>query len=105
MSAHCFNYTAHGGIAAISPKGVLTEGFLWDPEHRFCATKNNRQVNEDQVVFYDIHHYIYNPNGTRLMKASLKHDYTATDVQQLSATQHVLDPYTVDLSGNYVVKF
>ncbi|MCH8556036.1 MAG: hypothetical protein LAT76_12820, partial [Schleiferiaceae bacterium] len=39
------------------------------------------------------------------MKASLKHDYTAEDGQQLGATQHVLDPYTVYVSGNYVVKF
>jgi hypothetical protein len=87
------------------------EGFLWDPEDRPRAVKNNRQLNEDSDVFFDVHHYIYDPNGTRLMKASLKHDYTAHPPkadkhgQQLGATQHVLDPYTVYVSGNYVVKF
>jgi len=35
------------------------------------------------------------------MKASLKHDYTAEDGQQLDATQHVLDPYTVDVFVGY----
>jgi hypothetical protein len=29
------------------------------------------------------------------MNASLKHNDTAKDGQQLGATQHVLDPYTV----------
>jgi hypothetical protein len=38
------------------------------------------------VAFFDIHHYIYDLKGTRLMKASLKHDYTAEDGQQLGAT-------------------
>ena len=81
------------------------------PEDRLRAVKNNRQLNEDMIAFFDVHHYIYDPNGKRLMKASLKHDYTATDGQQLGATQHVLDLkskasgfFTIGIANLLVVK-
>ncbi|MCC5918585.1 MAG: hypothetical protein JJU02_14785, partial [Cryomorphaceae bacterium] len=99
---HFYEYNSRGSVTGIyivqdEPK-IYIEQYAWDDQDRLQGAKNN--------YGNSIHHNVYDPHGTRLMKSSAIHGAVwINGIIQEGNDDWSVKPYTIYVNPHYICTY